>query len=180
MHGQTSRSMLLQLLPGAESENRRWSTIGSGAWLLNSIVLRNSYLAGLFTDRAPAAALRQPMNFLMPLFTGFGDPDPAPNCTGCAECFSRLWVLRRLRLRLRFAKPSESPRSRSRFRFRIARSYLRRISEAKSECVSKTWIPIVCLVSASVRADAGDLARTGAPRNRFSRKDRQHRVNRCA
>src|SRR5215469_6733944 len=70
MHGQTSRSMLLQLLPGAESENRRWSTTGSDEWLLNTIVLRNSYLAGLSTDRAPVAALRLPMNFLMPLFTG--------------------------------------------------------------------------------------------------------------
>src|SRR5271155_3901146 len=70
MHGQTSGSMLLQLLPGAESENRRWSTIGSDEWLLNSIVLRNSYLAGLSTDRAPAAALRLPMNFLMLLLPG--------------------------------------------------------------------------------------------------------------
>src|ERR1700757_1487572 len=70
MHGETSRSMLLQLLPGAESENQRWSIIGSDEWLLNTIVLRNSYLAGLSTDRAPAATLRLPMNFLMPLFTG--------------------------------------------------------------------------------------------------------------
>src|SRR6201993_2609591 len=72
VHGQISRSMLLQLLPGAESENRRWSTIGSDEWLLNTIVLRNSYLAGLSTDRAPAAALRLPMNFLMRLFPGLG------------------------------------------------------------------------------------------------------------
>src|SRR5260370_28015448 len=70
MHGQTSRSMLSQLLPGAESENRRWSTIGSDEWLLNSIVLRNSYLAGPSIDRAPAAALRLPMHFLMPLLPG--------------------------------------------------------------------------------------------------------------
>src|SRR5580692_11646088 len=70
MHGQTSRSMMSRLLPGAESENRRWSTIGFDEWLLNSIVLRNSYLAGLSTDRAPAAALRLLMNFLMLLFTG--------------------------------------------------------------------------------------------------------------
>jgi hypothetical protein len=62
--------MLLQLLPGVESENRRWSIIGSDEWLLNTIVLRNSYLAGLSTDKAPAAALRLPMSFLMPLFTG--------------------------------------------------------------------------------------------------------------
>src|SRR5271167_4944364 len=70
VRGQTSRSMLSPLLPGAESENRRWSTIGSDEWLLNTIVLRNSYLAGLSTDRAPAAALRLPMNFLMPLLPG--------------------------------------------------------------------------------------------------------------
>jgi len=67
MHGPTGRSMLLQLLPGAESENRRSSTIGSDEWLLKTIVLRNSYLAGLSTDRAPAATLRLQMNFLMPL-----------------------------------------------------------------------------------------------------------------
>src|SRR5215470_9429274 len=69
-HGRTSIRMLLQLLPGAESENRRWSTIGSGGWLLNSIVLRNSYLAGLSTDRAPVGRLRQRMNFLMQLSLG--------------------------------------------------------------------------------------------------------------
>src|ERR1700722_7377301 len=70
MHGQTSGSMLSQLLPGPESENRRWSTIGSDEWLLNTIVLRNSCLAGLSTDKAPPAARRPPTNFLMPLFTG--------------------------------------------------------------------------------------------------------------
>src|ERR1700730_18822154 len=63
MHGQTSRSMLLQLLPGAESENRRWSTIGSDEWLLNTIVLRNSYLAGPSIDRVRVGALLPPMNF---------------------------------------------------------------------------------------------------------------------
>src|ERR1700683_2720109 len=70
VHGQTRISTSLQLLPGAESENRRWSTIGCDEWLLNTIVLRNSSLAGLSTDRAPAATLRPQMNFLMPLFTG--------------------------------------------------------------------------------------------------------------
>src|SRR6516225_4634691 len=68
--GQTRISTSLQSLPGPESENRRWSTIGSDEWRLNVIVLRNSYLAGLFTDRGPVEALRLPMNFLMPLFTG--------------------------------------------------------------------------------------------------------------
>jgi hypothetical protein len=55
-----------------------WGGVGKSAlvnhWLrrmaAERIVLRNSYLAGLFTDRAPAAALRLPMNCLMPLFTG--------------------------------------------------------------------------------------------------------------
>src|SRR5271165_6661257 len=70
VRGQTSRSMLSPLLPGAESENRRWSTIGSDEWLLNTIVLRNSYLAGLSTDRAAVGRLRQRMNFLMPLSLG--------------------------------------------------------------------------------------------------------------
>src|SRR4029077_17960623 len=46
------------------------STIGSDEWLLNTIVLRNSSLAGLSTDRAPAATLRLLMKFLTPLFTG--------------------------------------------------------------------------------------------------------------
>src|SRR6476660_7862969 len=70
VHGQTRMSTSLQSLPGLGSENRRCSTIGSDEWLLNSIVLRNSYLAGLSTDRVPAAALRLPMNFLMPLLLG--------------------------------------------------------------------------------------------------------------
>ena len=39
---------------------------------------------------------------------GCVSPLPLPNCTGCAVCFSRLWVLRRPTLRLRLAKPLES------------------------------------------------------------------------
>src|SRR5215469_12543713 len=70
MHGQIRRSILLLLLPGAEWENRRWSTIGSVEWLLNTIVLRNSYLAGPFIDRAPVAGLRLQMNLLIPLSAG--------------------------------------------------------------------------------------------------------------
>jgi hypothetical protein len=54
----------------SESENRRWSTIGSDEWLLNTIVLRNSFLAGPFTDRAPVAALRPQMNSLTRLSPG--------------------------------------------------------------------------------------------------------------
>src|SRR6516164_9795303 len=70
MLGQTRRSILLLLLPGAEWENRRWSTIGSAEWLLNTIVLRNSYLAGPFIDRAPVVALRLQMNLLIQLSAG--------------------------------------------------------------------------------------------------------------
>jgi hypothetical protein len=43
-----------------------------------------------------------------------------PNCTGCAVCFSRLWVLTRPKLTPRFVKLSELHRSRSRFPWRNA------------------------------------------------------------
>ena len=56
--------MSLQSLPGLGSESQRSSTIGSDGWLLNIIVLRNSFLAGPSTDRAPVEVLRQQMNFL--------------------------------------------------------------------------------------------------------------------
>ena len=42
------------------------------------------------------------------------------DCTGCAVCFWRPWVLTRPKLKFRFAQPSESQRSRSRFRSRNA------------------------------------------------------------
>src|SRR5262249_35746182 len=57
-------------LPGPGSGNPRSSTIGSNEWLLDTIVLRNSYLPGLFTDRAPVGALRLPMNSLTLLSLG--------------------------------------------------------------------------------------------------------------
>src|SRR5271157_3677011 len=56
--------MSLQSLPGLVSGNLRSSTIGSDGWLLNIIVLPSSFLAGPFTGRAVAAALRPQMNFL--------------------------------------------------------------------------------------------------------------------
>src|SRR6516162_2472992 len=70
MHGQTGRSMLLQLLPGPVSGSLRSSTIGSRGWLLNIIALRSLSLAGLSTDRAPAVAPHPPMNFLTQLSLG--------------------------------------------------------------------------------------------------------------
>ena len=42
--------------------NRPWSTIGSDEWLLKSIVLQSWFLAGPFTDRAPAGTLRPQTN----------------------------------------------------------------------------------------------------------------------
>src|ERR1700745_2323570 len=62
--------MLLQLSRGPVSENLRSSIIGSDGWLQNIIVLRNSSLAGLFTDRAAGGAPRPQMNFLMLLSLG--------------------------------------------------------------------------------------------------------------
>src|SRR6516225_6966965 len=70
VRGQRRKSTSLQSLPGLVSESPHSSTIGFEGWQLNTIVLRNSYSAGLSTDRAPAAALRLPMNFLLPLSTG--------------------------------------------------------------------------------------------------------------
>src|SRR5260221_6518064 len=62
--------MSLQLLPGPVSESQRSSTIGSGEWLLNIIVLRSLFLVGPFTDRAAVGALRPQMSFLTPLSLG--------------------------------------------------------------------------------------------------------------
>src|SRR5208282_4296694 len=62
--------MSLQLLPGLVSGSRRLSTIGSGGWLLNIIVLRSSFLAGPSTDRDVVGALRPQTNFLMLLSLG--------------------------------------------------------------------------------------------------------------
>src|SRR5437879_13757358 len=70
VHGQTRMSMSLQSLPGLGSESPRWLTIGSDGLLLTIIVLRNSFLAGPFTDRAAVVKLRPQMNFLMWLSLG--------------------------------------------------------------------------------------------------------------
>src|SRR5215468_6623326 len=63
-------STSLPSLPGPGPENLRSLTIGSDEWLLDSIVLRNSYLAGLSTGRAPGRRLRPPMNSLTLLSLG--------------------------------------------------------------------------------------------------------------
>src|SRR5260370_25224479 len=70
MHGQTSISMSLPSLPGPVLGSPRWSTIGSDGWLLNTIVLPSSYLAGPSTARAQVGALRPQMNFLTRLSLG--------------------------------------------------------------------------------------------------------------
>src|SRR4030081_3468440 len=71
-HGQISTSMWLQSLPGVESGSPHWSTIGSCGWLLNTIVLRSSFLAGPFTDKVPAETLHPRTNFLTLLSLGLG------------------------------------------------------------------------------------------------------------
>src|SRR5580704_18769438 len=70
MPGQTRMSTSLRLLHGPVSGSPRSLTIGSDGWLLNIIVLRNSFLAGPSTDRAPMEALRPQMNFLTRLSLG--------------------------------------------------------------------------------------------------------------
>ena len=62
--GRSRRSMSLPSWPGRASGSPRSLTIGSDEWLLNIIVLRNSFLAGPFTDRAAVGALRPQTNFL--------------------------------------------------------------------------------------------------------------------
>src|SRR5262245_1313933 len=72
VHGQIRMSTSLQSLLGLGSESPRSSTIGSDGWLLNTIVLRNWFLAGPSTDRVPAEILHPPMNFLTLLSLGLG------------------------------------------------------------------------------------------------------------
>src|ERR1700736_730827 len=63
IHGQSSRPMSLRSLPGLVLGSLHSSIIGSDLWLLNIIVLRNSFLAGPSTDRAPAGARLPQTNF---------------------------------------------------------------------------------------------------------------------
>src|SRR5271166_5650143 len=70
VHGRTRLSTSLQSLPGLVSESPHSLTIGSEGWLLNIIVLRSSFSAGRFTDRAAVGALRLQMNSLTRLSTG--------------------------------------------------------------------------------------------------------------
>jgi hypothetical protein len=69
-------STSLQSLPGPGSENPRSSIIGSEERLLNSIAVRNAFLVGPSTDKAPVGTLRPQMKFLDAALTWFGDPDP--------------------------------------------------------------------------------------------------------
>src|ERR1700732_875214 len=70
VHGQTRTSTSLQALPGLGSGSRRSSIIGSEGWLLNIIVLRNSFLAGPSTDRALVDVRRPQLNFFSRLSLG--------------------------------------------------------------------------------------------------------------
>src|SRR5271165_5045027 len=70
VHGQTRMSTSLQSLPGLGSGSPRSLTIGSDGWLPTIIVLRSSFLVGLFTDKGPPGDLRLQMNFLRLLSLG--------------------------------------------------------------------------------------------------------------
>ena len=63
-------------LPGLGSESPRWSTIGSGEWPPNIIVLLSSFLAGPSTGRAAVGGTSSADEFLDAALTWFGDPDP--------------------------------------------------------------------------------------------------------
>src|SRR5258708_5522484 len=65
MYGQPGRQTSLQSVLGLVWGSPLSSTIGSGGWLLNTIVLRSSFLAGPSTGRAQAERLRLQMNLLM-------------------------------------------------------------------------------------------------------------------
>src|SRR5215469_2435555 len=79
VHGQIRMSTSLQSLLGLGSESPRWLTIGSGGWLLTTIVLQSLFLAGPFTGRAAVGILRLQMNFLIRLSLFLGIP------THCSE-----------------------------------------------------------------------------------------------
>src|SRR5271165_255807 len=66
--------MWLPSLPGLVSASPRWSTIGSGGWLVKIIVLLSSYSVGPSTGRAPVEAPRPQMSFLTLLSTGLETP----------------------------------------------------------------------------------------------------------
>src|SRR6516225_1508810 len=68
--GQRMKSTSLPSLHGLVSESPHSSTIGFDGWLLNTIVLRNWFLAGPSIDRVRVGAPRPPMNSLMPLLLG--------------------------------------------------------------------------------------------------------------
>ena len=60
--GQTRMPTSLPSLPGPGSGSPRSSTIGCDGWLLNSIALHSSFLAGRSTGKVRAEVLHPPMN----------------------------------------------------------------------------------------------------------------------
>ena len=138
--------MSLQSLPGLVSGNLRSSTIGSDGWLLNIIVLRSSFLAGPFTDRARVVALHPRMNFLRRLSTWFGDPDPR---LGTAwekgERLAKLVAHRRTLLVLDGLEPLQNPPGPQEGRVRepSLQALLRELAAFnKGLCVVTTRMPV--------------------------------------
>jgi hypothetical protein len=110
MHGQANISMSLQSLPGVVSGNPRWSTIGSDGWLLSAIVLRNSFLVGLFYRQGTSGNTSSADEFLDATLAWFGDPDPR---IGTAwekgERLAKLVANRRTLLLLDGLEPLQNP-----------------------------------------------------------------------
>ena len=159
MHGQTRMSMSLQSLPGLVSGSRRSSTIGSDGWLLNTIVLRSSFLAGPFTDRAPVGALRPQMNFLTLLSLGL---EIQIHGIGTAwekgERLAKLVAHRRTLLVLDGLEPLQNPPGPQEGRLRepSLQALLRELAAFNTGlCVITTRLPV---------ADIADHERTSAPR----------------
>ena len=135
------------------------STIGSGEWQLNIIVLRSSSMAGHSTGRALVGALRPQMNFLTPLSAWFGDPDPR---IGTAwekgERLAKLISHRRTLLVLDGLEPLQNPPGAQEGRLRdpSLQALLKELAAFNTGlCVITTRLPV---------ADIADHERTSAPR----------------
>jgi hypothetical protein len=151
--------MSLQSSHGLGLGSLRSSTIGSERWRLNSIGLRSSFLAGPFTDKAAAAALRLQMNFLRLLSTWFGDRDSR---IGTAwekgERLAKLISHRRTVLVLDGLEPLQNPPGSQEGRLRdpSLQALLRELAAFNSGlCVITTRLPV---------ADIARHEGTSAPR----------------
>ena len=151
--------MSSQLWRGQVSGSRRLSTIGSGGWPPNIIVLLSSFSAGPFTGRALAGALPPQMNFLTLLSAWFGDPDPRMGAAWeKGERLAKLISHRRTLLVLDGLEPLQNPPGPQEGRLRepSLQALLKELAAFNTGlCVITTRLPV---------ADIADHERTSAPR----------------